>query len=48
MRYLRGCVHQILERREPLEEPTWYQFKVAVTHVVHEVYVEHIDLKCKD
>jgi len=48
MRYLRGCVHEILERREPFEEPIGYQFKVAVTHVVHEVDVDHIDLKCKN
>jgi hypothetical protein len=48
MRYLRGCVHEILERREPFEEPARHQFEVAVTHVVHEVNVDHIYLECND
>jgi hypothetical protein len=48
MRYLRGCVHEILERREPFEEPARHQFEVAVAHVVHKVNVDQICLECND
>jgi hypothetical protein len=47
-KYLRWRVHEILERWEPFEEPGGHQLEVAVAHVVHEVDVEHVELKCHD
>lgn len=46
MKYLRWRVHEILERREPCEEPAGYQLEVAVPHVVHEINVNQIHLEC--
>jgi hypothetical protein len=45
MKYLRWCIHEILERGDPFKKPIWYHFEVAMAHVVHEVNVDHIDLE---
>ena len=42
MLYLRWGVHEILQRREGFEDPLWYQFKIAVPHIIHEVNVRNV------
>lgn len=39
---LRGGIHDVLERWKDGEKPFWYELKVAVSHVVHEINVCYI------
>lgn len=48
MMNLRGSIHEILERREDLEEPVRDKLKVTMPHVVHKVNECHIEKNSKN
>lgn len=45
---LRGSVAEELERREKREERFRNELEIAVTQVVHKIYVSHIEEKGDD
>lgn len=42
MRDLRRGVREVLERRKVGEQAAGHEFEIAVTHVVHKIYVSDV------
>lgn len=42
MRDLRRGVREVLERRKVGEKAAGHEFEIAVTHVVHKIYVSDV------